>query len=63
MNDAEILGFVPGNYSIHGSFISCGDPVQRLALLNLMDDLLGRRALDGLGGDDQLLANGEFRRC
>ena len=65
MNDAEILGFVPGNYSTHGSLVSCGDMVERLALLDLMDDFLGgcslggRRSLDGLAGNDKLLAHNE----
>ena len=41
MKDAEVFGFVPRNYSIHGSLVTGGDPVQSLALLDLVDDLFG----------------------
>ena len=37
MNDTEVVGFVPGNYSIDRSLVCGGNLVQGLALFNLVD--------------------------
>src|SRR5262249_17399115 len=50
MKDAQIFGFVPRNYSIHGSIVSCGDSVECFSLLNLMDHFLAGKSGRGLRG-------------
>src|SRR5215510_15824842 len=56
MNDTEVLGFVPGKYSIHRSLVCGGNTVQSLSLLDLVNDFLG---IDG-GGANRHGRNQEF---
>ena len=49
MDDAQVFGFVPGNYSIHGSVVSGGNPVECLTPFDLMNDFSGRIGI-GLRG-------------